>query len=225
MMDQPHDILRKARIKKGYESAEAAAKAFGWNVVTYRSHENGIRGVSGIPKEAAKRYAAAFGIPIGQLIAVDSNSTSTAEVAVIGEAAFGVWRTNALDREHTKNRKSLSAPSLSSEGKMRFAIKIIDDSVNKLLLPGQFAIFITPSEPIKNNALVVVERTRGDLVERTVRRYIAAKPTPKLVSHSTSPMYQETLLLSDGQGGAETVRIIGLVVGTHSDYPDGLIVT
>jgi phage repressor protein C with HTH and peptisase S24 domain len=225
MMDQPHDILRKARIKKGYESAEAAAKAYGWNVTTYRSHENGIRGVRGIPKEAAKRYAAAFNIPVWQLIDVDNHSTSTSEVTVIGDAAFGVWRTNALDREHTKNRKSLSAPSLSSEGKMRFAIRIADDSVNKLLQPGQFAIFVTPSEPIKNNSLVVVERTRSDLVERTVRRYVAGKPSPKLVSYSTSPMYQETLQLSDGQNGSDTVKIIGLVVGTHSDYPEGLIVT
>lgn len=222
MMDKPHDILRKARIKKGYDSAEAAARAYGWNVATYRSHENGVRGVRGIPKEAAKRYAAAFNIPVGLLLDIDASAGTTSEVTVIGDAAFGIWRHNALDREHKRNKNTLSVPHVMVEGKMRFAIRVADESVNRVLSQGQYAIFVAASEPFKNNALVVVERVRGDLVERTLRRYVQNGTSAKLVSYSTSPLYQETISISDGSQGGDVVRIIGLVVATHAEYPDGI---
>jgi transcriptional regulator with XRE-family HTH domain len=49
--------LEKARIKAGYESAAAAARAFGWVEGTYRSNENGQRMPS---RKALRKYAKAF---------------------------------------------------------------------------------------------------------------------------------------------------------------------
>ncbi|MBS7535084.1 helix-turn-helix domain-containing protein [Ancylobacter sonchi] len=49
--------LRRAREEAGYRSAAEAARAFGWNEVTYRAHENGVRGLK---REAVDKYAGAF---------------------------------------------------------------------------------------------------------------------------------------------------------------------
>src|SRR5258706_2147201 len=40
-MDERFQRLREARIAKGFETAAAAADAFGWNRNTYGSNENG----------------------------------------------------------------------------------------------------------------------------------------------------------------------------------------
>lgn len=53
------DRLREARIARGYETAAAAADAFGWNRNTYASNENGNAPFS---YRKAKDYAGAFGV-------------------------------------------------------------------------------------------------------------------------------------------------------------------
>lgn len=56
---EPSDRLRQARERAGYEKAVDAAKAYGWSVSTYISHENGTRGLR--PK-VAQKYAKALKI-------------------------------------------------------------------------------------------------------------------------------------------------------------------
>jgi transcriptional regulator with XRE-family HTH domain len=51
--------LREARIAKGFDTAAAAADAFGWNRNTYGSNENGNAPFS---YRKAKEYAVAFGV-------------------------------------------------------------------------------------------------------------------------------------------------------------------
>ena len=58
-MDERCQRLREARIAKGFETAAAAADAFGWNRNTYASNENGNAPFS---YRRAKEYAAAFGV-------------------------------------------------------------------------------------------------------------------------------------------------------------------
>jgi len=58
-MLEPHQRLGLARTKAGYETAADAARAFGWSPITYRAHESGLRGLR---RDAAGRYAAAFGV-------------------------------------------------------------------------------------------------------------------------------------------------------------------
>ena len=53
--------LRHAREQAGFENAADAARRYGWPVVTYRSHENGIRGLKpAIAKKYAKAYKTSF---------------------------------------------------------------------------------------------------------------------------------------------------------------------
>ena len=58
-MDDRFQRLRLARTEQGYETAAAAAEAFGWNRNTYSSNENGNAPFS---YRRAKEYAAAFGV-------------------------------------------------------------------------------------------------------------------------------------------------------------------
>ena len=58
-MDQRAQRLRQARNVRGYETAAAAADAFGWSRNTYASNENGNAPFS---YRRAKAYAAAFAV-------------------------------------------------------------------------------------------------------------------------------------------------------------------
>lgn len=58
-MDGRADRLRQARLDRGYDTAAAAAEAFGWSRNTYASNENGNAPFS---YRRAKEYAAAFGV-------------------------------------------------------------------------------------------------------------------------------------------------------------------
>ena len=58
-MDERFQRLRVARTEKGFDTAAAAAEAFGWNRNTYASNENGNAPFS---YRKAKEYAAAFGV-------------------------------------------------------------------------------------------------------------------------------------------------------------------
>ncbi len=49
--------LRLARTEAGFSNATEAAERFGWEVVTYRSHENGIRGIK---PTVGRKYAGAL---------------------------------------------------------------------------------------------------------------------------------------------------------------------
>jgi len=58
-MDGRAQRLRQARIDRGFDTAAAAADAFGWSRNTYASNENGNAPFS---YRQAKEYAAAFGV-------------------------------------------------------------------------------------------------------------------------------------------------------------------
>src|SRR6187549_3363499 len=58
-MDGRAQRLRQARLDRGFDTAAAAAEAFGWSRNTYASNENGNAPFS---YRRAKEYAAAFGV-------------------------------------------------------------------------------------------------------------------------------------------------------------------
>lgn len=64
-LDDPDQRLVWAREQAKFETATDAARRFHWNENTYRSHENGQRGLS---KKAAAKYAKAFKVPVGWLL-------------------------------------------------------------------------------------------------------------------------------------------------------------
>lgn len=89
-MPEPFERLQEARRKAKYESPTDAARAFGWNEVTYRAHESGLRGLR---RDTALRYAKAFKVPAEWLLYGGSDShTGAAEkvyVPLVGYVGAG----------------------------------------------------------------------------------------------------------------------------------------
>ena len=80
-MTEINDRLQYVRKKAGFESATEAAESYGWNVNTYRSHENGARGLR---FEALSRYARAFNASVTWLLTGAGAETDTFAVRIAG---------------------------------------------------------------------------------------------------------------------------------------------
>lgn len=216
-MKTPAQILKEAREKAHLEGPAAAARKFGWKESTYTSHENGTRAIS---KKAARQYARAFGINPAALLVEGASPEDGAErnFVVIGESAVGLWRDITLEKELPR---PLRFPDVGAGSPRRKAIKVSDNSVNRTIAPGEFAIFepVDPGEAssLPVNSLVVVDRVRGQLRERTIRRIRGRKGAAlELVCHSTEKRFSETLY-SPSPKGSETIEIVGRVVGKYGD--------
>jgi hypothetical protein len=214
MHRSPADILRSARIARGFATAAEAARYFGWSDVTYTSHENGTRGLR---KDTAERYAKAYGIDAATLLGLTSSSLhidADQGVNIIGTAAWGLWRDTAMQYMGTSVHIDLPR---STKGTPRRAVLIGDASVDKTVLQDSYAIYEPVLEPatIPTGRLVVIRRTRGTLEELSVRRVQSnIDGRLRLTSHSHSPHYHEviTLDLTDPEG----VEILGIVVGKYA---------
>jgi hypothetical protein len=106
---------------------------------------------------------------------------------------------------------------------MRKAIRVVDDSVNLVFQQGEFAIFEPWPAAAEIEAttdkvtLYVIERTRGDLLETSIRRALKRKDgTLALVSHC-SPSLPEEITIPE-QKGPERIKVIGRVVGKYIDF-------
>lgn len=216
-MDTPADRLRKARIARGFESPTAAARHFGWNEVTYRAHENGTRGLR---IAAAKRYARAFRVSLGEMLGTGAGgSLATDSVPVVGSAAWGVWLDMAIAEAGLDEVVSL--PIMQDEDTPRRAIKIADNSVDLMIPASYFAVYHEiehqriPDLPI--GKLVVVKRRMGDLMERTVRRVARhSGGSVYLTSHSSDPRYTGELQVPYSDS-TERAAIVGEVVGIYGE--------
>lgn len=79
--------LSLARKKAGFESARAAAQAFGWKESTYAAHENGQ---NGIKPDIASRYSRAFRVsPAWLLTGEGAAESSVNEIPVMGYIGAG----------------------------------------------------------------------------------------------------------------------------------------
>lgn len=191
MIDEPHEVLRRARVKKGFSTAAEAARAFGWNEVTYVSHENGTRGIR---PSVAQKYAKALGI----------EALSLLELPERGKSIIG-----------------LETISVIGETAMRVAFRVADDSVDKAINSGEIAI-VHLCEPVdlstlQVGALVVIERRKGGLTERSVRR-IEHRNGPELVLafYSRNPRFSERINVN-ADNATDELEIIGRVVGKYAE--------
>lgn len=207
MKSTPSARLREARIRRGFRTAADAIRNFGWVESTYRSYENGTRPL-GI--EEATAYGRAFGVSARWLLCLDDEAM-TEGVPVIADAAIGVWRDKSLDDEQNANRRLLLIPKSPSSDGMRFAVRVSDDSINKLVPAGAFVICKpwSEAETLSRGRYVYIEQTRGDLVERSVRIVEGDGPGSRLRTNSTVPA------LSSSVTEGPSVRIIGSVIGGY----------
>ena len=85
-MDEQKDRLQRARRQANYENASDAARAFGWVVSTYLSHENGTRSLN---VESALKYSKAFRVNHYWLLTGIGNPDTLMSVPVVGYVGAG----------------------------------------------------------------------------------------------------------------------------------------
>ena len=215
--------LREARAKAGFETAQAAADAFGWPAGRYRHHENGTRGFD--PATAA-RYGAAFKVNPGWLLGLDKvqapkpidptpEPTGGTWLEVSGAVAAGIWREQT--EWSAEERYKIEVGPSPVPGAERFAVQVEGNSMDRTIPPGSVLDCIRVSERVTPEAgdLVIVERYAHDLTEMTVKRLQKGEEGWELHPESTRPEFQEVIKLgmaNPNYFGDDHVRIIGIVL-------------
>jgi SOS-response transcriptional repressor LexA len=220
-MSEAGDRLRALRVKKGYATASDAAKAFGWNEHTYKSHENGVRGIR---PDAARKYAIAYGSSAAHILGIGNGNpqprdsspvNQVTEVSLIGKVSAGVFRYDESGEEigailvPAVPRKDIPAAA-------QYALEVDGQSVNKKIPDGAYAICaLYDSYPggAAHGSLVHVIRERAGLREHTIKELHYTRSGALLMPCSTDPRYQEQIKL-DSTEDETTVRIHGVVIGT-----------
>lgn len=218
-MSEPADRLRQLRIRKGYETAADAANAFGWNEHTYKSHENGTRGIR---LDAARKYAAAFGSTPGHIMGIGNGTPAPEPVGNVALAPVR-WRVAAgsfrVDDDEDFGEYAVPAvPRGDIASGLQYSVLVDGPSVNKRIADQSFAVCVPyGSFPggAKHGNLVHVIRERSGLREHTIKEIQYTADGPILIPVSTDPRYQEPLKLSTGEDD-EIVRIEGIVVGAFT---------
>lgn len=169
-MDGRAQRLRQARIDKGFETAAAAADAFGWSRNTYASNENGNAPFS---YRRAKEYAAAFGVSAEWLYDAAGpmhGAAVTGLVPVIGHV--GANPDGTVLFAHGQDPAEL-APIPPGGTEMARALKVVGHSMRGVADQGALIYFEdqrTPPTPDMLGHVVVVETDTDEvLVKRLLR--------------------------------------------------------
>lgn len=215
MNRSPAERLLQLREKRGFSTAREAARAFGWNEVTYRSHENGTRNM---PYEVAKRYAAAFG-STAQYILGESGAPAPSPIVnhistvrVLGTVAAGTFRYDEFGEID-----GMEVPVLPYKGvpaSAQYAVLVDGPSVNLRIPDGMYAICaLYDSFPggAQHGNLVHVIRENAGLYEHTIKELRFTPQGQELFPCSTDPRFQEVVKMHDAPEAV--VRIHGVVIG------------
>jgi transcriptional regulator with XRE-family HTH domain len=85
MSTEFHERLAWARRQAGFTGSREAARAFGWNQNTYKSHETGVRAGTRPPEQTVvRKYARAFGVDFVWLLSGEGNPKRRNIVRVSG---------------------------------------------------------------------------------------------------------------------------------------------
>lgn len=201
-MDKPNERLRQARLAAGYDSARAAARAFGWNEETYKAHESGARGLR---QPVAKRYADALRITLAWLLLGEGEGPrrgsrpevkepSRAEMMPLApqpaftpimapprnhDAAHLPVYGNIVEREGGEAvdlgaiSADLPAPRSLSGVKKAFGVYVVGESCAPLFKPGDL-VWTNPGKPLTKGCGVVVVFTDNTAIVRVYQRRDAA---------------------------------------------------
>jgi transcriptional regulator with XRE-family HTH domain len=169
-MDGRAQRLRQARVDRGFETAAAAADAFGWSRNTYASNENGNAPFS---YRRAKEYAAAFGVSPEWLYDAAGPMRPTGDgglVPVIGRV--GANPDGLVLFAFGQDPAELAPIPPGGTDRAR-ALKVVGHSMHGVADEGALIYFEdqrTPPSPDMLGQVVVVE-TEGDevLVKRLLR--------------------------------------------------------
>lgn len=187
-MDDPHERLRSARTKAGFKEAAEAARAYGWNEVTYTSHENGTRGLR--PAVAA-RYAKAFRVSPEWLLyarakPTNSRAESPKTVPLIGHLGPG-----STIHFSTNRGVPVAAPEGATEDTV--AIEVRGESLGPF--DGWLLFYDDVRRPIAPELigrLCVVSTEQGEVLVKKIQRS-RARGLFHLLSQTDGPILDAAL--------------------------------
>lgn len=169
-MDGRAHRLRQARIDRGFDTAAAAADAFGWSRNTYASNENGNAPFS---YRRAKEYAAAFGVApewLYDAAGAMRGPAATGLVPVIGHV--GANPDGLVLFAHGQDLAELTPIPPGGTEQAR-ALKVVGHSMRGLADDGALIYFEhqqTPPTPDMLGHVVVIETETDEiLVKRLLR--------------------------------------------------------
>jgi SOS-response transcriptional repressor LexA len=213
----PADRLKELREKR-YQTAKEAADAFGWNEVTYRSHESGGRN---IPLHTARKYAMAYGTSASYILGLNNHAPEVppvnhvVHVPLVGRVSAGSFR--ADEGLQTKGIAVPAVPRPDIPAGVQYAVEIDGPSVNLRIADGAFAICAPldkyPGYP-KHGQLVHVVRERAGMFEHSIKEIHYTPAGPVLMPVSNDPAHQEAVKM-DHSDLDTTVTIRGVVIGSY----------
>lgn len=217
MTKEPGDRLRELRIKKGFATAADAARAYGWNENTYKSHENAERGIK---PHVARKYASAYGTTAGYILTGEGDGSlrkieTVNGVRLVGVVAAGLFR----DSDFHPGEDTTIIPAVSKKGievGRQYAVRVDGPSVNLRIPDGMYAICVAldaypGGAPL--GSLVHVVSERDGLVEHTIKELRYTTDGLILTPVSDDPAFQEPVKLEANDH--LTVRINGVVIGAY----------
>lgn len=216
----PAERLKELREKR-FDTAKEAADAFGWNEVTYRSHENGGRN---IPLHTARKYASAFGSTAAHILGLNNSPQTNGavnhviNVPLVGKVSAGAFRYD--EGIETKGIAVPAVPRPDIPAAVQYAVEVDGPSVNLRIPDGAFAICAPlgnyPGHP-KHGQLVHVVRERAGMFEYTLKELHYTREGMVLMPCSNDPRFQEVVRLESSEPDT-TVAIKGVVIGSFQPF-------
>lgn len=183
-MSEPNERLQIARRKAGYADATDAARAFGWNENTYRSHENGMRGLK---TDVAERYAKAFRVSSAWLLTGEGNADRQNTVAVMGRIGAGAEIEPENEQIPPEGLYDIEAPFPVPDDSIAF--EVVGESMWPRYDPGDIIICWASQSNIEEVVgwEAAIRLTDG---RRFLKRILhgSSKSTYDLESHNAAPI-------------------------------------
>ena len=186
LMNDAYKRLQQARLKAGYREATDAARAFGWNENTYRSHENGTRGLK---KTVAERYSKAFRVSPAWLLTGETDPKLRNIYPIYGRVGLG-QEVSLVDSDVlTLPLEYIELPfgfSLDNIG----ALVAVGDSQHPRVKNGEVVIYARNDLPVHElvNRECIVKLMNGPVLLKTIRK--GERNRFSLESHN-APMTQD----------------------------------
>lgn len=145
-------------------------------------------------------------------------------VCIQGDVAAGVWLDCGFDGWDTYE---LEASPFPPDGRFltnkQFDVIVRGNSINRFARDGQrlrCVLLEAYPWPLEDNDIVIAERFRGDLRERTAKRWRIHDGVAELWPDSDDPRWQEPLKINseDGTSDGDLIQIYGVVLYVY-DMP------